>query len=148
MTYNLYKKGWKGLNIDIDKHNIKLFKLLRPRDESINCAISSSNGTVDSYIFSSGSGLNTLEKKWAEMWAKKINQKYTVRKIKKKKLNLIFKDHGVSKDIELLNIDVEGHEVEVLKGVDFKTFRPKIITIEIHVRTCLLYTSPSPRDRG
>ena len=34
-----------------------------------------------------------------------------------------------------MNIDVEGHEVEVLKGVDFKTFRPKIITIEIHVKT-------------
>jgi len=85
LTYNLYKKGWKGLNIDIDKHNIKLFKLLRPRDESINCAISSNNGTVDSYIFSSGSGLNTLEKKWAEMWGGKINQKFTVIKIKKKK---------------------------------------------------------------
>ena len=34
----------------------------------------------------------------------------------------------------MLNIDVEGHEVEVLNGSNFKLFRPKIITIEIHVK--------------
>lgn len=134
LTYNLYKRGWTGINIDIDKHNIKLFKLLRPKDQSINCAISSNRGTINSYIFSSGSGLNTLEKSWAEKWSKKINQKFSVRKIKKRTLNHVVKEYGISKNIELLNIDVEGHEVEVLKGVSFKTFRPKIITVEIHVK--------------
>ena len=33
----------------------------------------------------------------------------------------------------MLNIDVEGHEIDVLKGINFKNIRPKIITIEIHV---------------
>ena len=33
----------------------------------------------------------------------------------------------------MLNIDVEGHEIDVLKGINFKHIRPKIITIEIHV---------------
>ena len=135
LTYNLYKRGWTGVNIDIDKHNIKLFQLLRPRDQSINCAISSDRGTVDSYIFSSGSGLNTLEKSWADIWSKKINQKYSIKKIEKKTLDDVVKKFGVSKDIELLNIDVEGHESEVLKGLNFSTFRPKIITVEIHVKT-------------
>ncbi len=135
LTHNLHKKGWRGINIDIDEHNIKLFKLLRPKDKSINCAISSNDGNVNSYIFSSGSGLNTVEKKWALMWSRKIKQKYTVKKIKKTKLDQIIKHHKVPKNIELLNIDVEGHEIEVLKGINFKTFRPRIITIEIHVNT-------------
>ena len=42
--------------------NIKLFKIFRPRDISINVAVSSKKGFVNSYIFDKGSGLNTLEK--------------------------------------------------------------------------------------
>ena len=29
-TYLLYKKGWSGINIDLDKKNINLFDLERP----------------------------------------------------------------------------------------------------------------------
>ena len=29
-------------------------------------------------------------------------------------------------------MDVEGHEIDVLKGLNFEIFKPKIITIEIH----------------
>ena len=50
--------------------NIKLFKIFRPRDISINVAVSSKPGFVNSYIFDKGSGLNTLEKNWAEKWKK------------------------------------------------------------------------------
>ena len=42
--------------------NIKLFKIFRPRDISLSIAISSKSGLINSYIFDSGSGLNTLEK--------------------------------------------------------------------------------------
>ena len=33
-----------------------------------------------------------------------------------------------------MNIDVEGHEIEVIKGLDFRIYKPKIITIEIHAK--------------
>ena len=66
LTYNLYKRGWRGLNFDIVEKNIRLFKLFRRRDHSQQIAISSNSGSVKSYIFSSGSGLNTLEKSWAD----------------------------------------------------------------------------------
>ena len=56
--------------------NIKLFKIFRPRDISLNIAVSSKSGFVDSYIFDSGSGLNTVEKNWAEKWKKIINKNY------------------------------------------------------------------------
>ena len=46
------------------KDNIRLFKLFRPRDISLNTTISSKSGFVNSYIFDTGSGLNTLEKEW------------------------------------------------------------------------------------
>ena len=133
LTYNLYKKGWNGLNFDIVEKNIKLFKLFRKRDHSQRIAISSKSGFIKSYIFSSGSGLNTLEKSWADKWSKSIG-KYQIQKLKKIKLTDIVKNLNIKKNIELLNIDVEGHESRVLEGISFDLLRPKIITVEIHVK--------------
>ena len=132
LTYLLYKKGWKGLNIDLTKENIKLFKFLRKRDISIQVAISDKKQDIQSYIFDQGSGLNTVEKTHANKWAKRINKKYKIVQIKSDTLNNIIQKNNVPKTFEYLNIDVELHEINVLKGLDFGKFRPKLITVEIH----------------
>ena len=44
------------------------------------------------------------------------------------------KKYNCPEDFDFLNIDVENHEIEVIKGLDFKTYKPKIIAIEIHVK--------------
>jgi len=41
-TYLLFKRGWSGINIDLDKKNIELFDIIRPKDINLNYAISSS----------------------------------------------------------------------------------------------------------
>ena len=133
LTYNLSKKGWKGLNIDLLKDNLILFNFFRKRDENLNLAISKNKGVINAYIFERGSGVNTTSKKWADKWRKKIGKNYSILKIKKNSLNNVLSSHKVNKEFELLNIDVEGHEIDVLKGINFKNIRPKIITIEIHV---------------
>ena len=43
-TMLLYKKGWRGINIDISDFSIKLFEYLRPEDLNINLAVSKKNG--------------------------------------------------------------------------------------------------------
>lgn len=133
LTYNLSKKGWRGLNIDLLEENLILFNLFRKKDTNINLAISKNKGIINAYIFERGSGINTTNKKWADKWKKKIGKNYSIFKIKKNSLNNVLTSHKINKDFELLNIDVEGHEINVLKGINFKNIRPKIITIEIHV---------------
>ena len=133
LTYNLSKKGWAGLNIDLLKENLILFYLFRKKDKNINLAISKNKGVINAYIFERGSGVITTNKKWADKWKKKIGKKYSILKTKKNSLNNVLSSYKISKEFELLNIDVEGHEIDVLKGINFKNIRPKIITIEIHV---------------
>ena len=132
LTYQLYKKGWSGINIDLTEENIKLFKLMRKRDISIQIAVSDKKKILESYIFDVGSGLNTLEKKHAKSWSKKINKEFKTVKIRSDTLTSIIFNNAYYKNFEYLNIDVESHELNVLKGFDFKQFRPKLITIEIH----------------
>ena len=49
-TYLLYKKGWNGINIDLDKKNIDLFSFYRKRDLNINVAISSREDERDLFF--------------------------------------------------------------------------------------------------
>lgn len=39
---------------------------------------------------------------------------------------------GVTAQVDLLVLDIEGHELNVLKGFSLKTFRPRVLMIEIH----------------
>lgn len=132
LTFLLYKKGWKGINFDLTKSNINLFKFLRKRDKSVQVAISDKKSFVESYIFDSGSGLNSLNKKYADKWRKKLYKPYRIEKIRSNTLNSVIEEYNIPKDFDYLNIDVESHELKVLAGLDLKKYRPKLITIEIH----------------
>jgi FkbM family methyltransferase len=48
-------------------------------------------------------------------------------------LDDVLADAGAPAPIDFLSIDVEGHEVEVLRGFDFARWRPRLILIEDHV---------------
>ena len=133
LTYLLYQKGWNGINIDMMQENLKLFNIFRKRDINIDVAVSSSKGSINAYLFEVGSGVNTNQLKIAKKWKNKINKNFVIRKVKKNTLNNILISNKVIKDFDFLNIDVEGHEFDVLKGLNLNKYRPKLISIEIHV---------------
>ncbi len=133
LTYLLYQKGWNGINIDMMQENLKLFKIFRKRDINLDVAVSSSKGFINAYLFEVGSGVNTNQLKIAREWKNKINKNFVIRKVKKNTLNDILISNKVVKEFDFLNIDVEGHEFDVLKGLNLKKYRPKLISIEIHV---------------
>ena len=46
-TFYLFKKGWQGTNIDVNKTSIDLFDIARPNDKNICAAISDDTYEVD-----------------------------------------------------------------------------------------------------
>lgn len=131
-TYALYKLGWSGLNLDLTEDNIRLCQTLRPRDKSIQCAITDEVGELNSYIFDQGSGLNTLDKEAADKGAAMIGKPYTIKKIRSMPLNDIIAETLGDVKLDVLNVDVEGHEMMVLGPFDFNKYAPDLITCEIH----------------
>lgn len=127
-TYLLYKKGWKGINIDIDPHTIEIFNYLRPRDFNKQIAVSDKSGEVDLYFYHDRSAINTLSK---EMYESRAGKASAIKKIKSETLNFII-ENSPFKDskIEFLTIDVEGYEMSVLRGFNINKYRPKIIVLE------------------
>ena len=123
-TYLLYKRGWSGINIDLDPKNIRLFNLERPNDINICKCISSDNTEKNLFFFHPGSPINSLEKKTI-----KDKSNFSLKKIKTFTLNSILEDYKI-KDIDYFNLDVEGHEIDVLKNFDIKYYKPKVISVE------------------
>ena len=120
LTAQLYKKGWSGINIDISKSSIDLFNLIRETDINLNLAVSDFNGQTSYFENSPINQQNSLIKR-------NINQKMI--KINCKNLNSILEENKFKK-FEYLNIDVEGSEYNVIKGIDFKKYKPILITVE------------------
>ena len=126
-TYLLHKnKNWKGINIDLDPENIKLFNISRPNDININEALSSSVKEMDLYFYHKKSAINTLSKDIADRQNAKVKE---IKKISTTTLDLILEKNNVQK-IDYLSIDVEGHEFEVLSGFSIQKYNPDIVSIE------------------
>ena len=123
-TYLLYKRGWNGMNIDLDPKNIRLFNLERPDEINICKCVSSDNSKKDLFFFHPGSPINSLEKKTT-----KDKSNFSLKKIKTFTLNSILEDHKI-RNIDYFNLDVEGHEIDILKNFDIKYYKPKVISVE------------------
>ena len=128
-TYLLYKRSWTGINIDISEFSIKLFNYLRPNDVNINSAVSNMEKEISFYYQKKLSQLSTIKK---EISNERMQGNIKEKKIKSLKLNSILNQSKFkNRQIDFLNIDVEGADFEVLKSLNFTIYEPKIICIEI-----------------
>ena len=130
-TKLLYDRGWSGINIDLDYHTIDFFNYVRKRDENINVAISEIEGEKDLFFFHNRSAINSL----SEIRKKGAKE---IRKIQTKTLNSVIENSKFKNEkINLLSIDVEGHEIEVLRSLNLNKYFPEMIVIEFLDRDIL-----------
>ena len=125
-TYLLFKKGWSGINIDLDQKSIELFNLVRNNDINLNTAVSSSVTEKKLFFYHDKSAINTLDEDVSNFQSAKVKE---IRNVKTNTLNNILNENNIKK-IDYLNIDVEGHEIDVLNGFDIKKYSPEIVSIE------------------
>ena len=128
-TFLLYKKGWRGINIDLSEYSIDLFNYLRPDDININNAVTNFDGEIKFYYQKKLSQLTSVKKDTA---IRRMQGKIKEKKIKALKLDTILENSKYkNKQIDLLNIDVEGGDFDALRSIDLNIYKPKIICIEI-----------------
>jgi len=129
-TFLLHKKGWNGINIDIHSFSIELFKYLRPNDLNYNFAISDKKEIINMYFQKELSQLSTIDFDQAK---KSLQGPIKEKKIQSFSLDEVFKFSNLeNKKVDLLDIDVEGSDFKVLKGLSFEKANPELICIEIH----------------
>ena len=123
-TYKLFKKGWKGINIDLDYTFIESFNFYRPNDYNLQIGVSDTIGEQEMYYHHERSAINTLDVKRSSKSILKKNIKTTT-------LNKIIENSKFNnQQIDYVSIDVEGYELNVLKGFDLSKYKPKALSIE------------------
>ena len=120
LTYKLFKRGWRGMNIDLSKTSIDLFNIARPKDLNICCAISNK---TEKKIYFENSPINQQNSLIRQ------NNKQKEIEIEAYRLDELLLSKNLQNP-DYLNIDTEGNEMDVLEGIDFKKISPKLITIE------------------
>ena len=132
-TYLLYKRGWRGINIDLDKKSIDEFNLIRNKDYNIQALISSEeNINKEIYFYHERSAINTVSKDLIDYRNSK-NEDFQIKKQLTSTLNKIIEDSPFKdKKINLISIDIEDHEYEALKNFNFNKYKIDCIVSEIH----------------
>jgi FkbM family methyltransferase len=129
-TMFLHSKGWMGMNIDLSKESIDLFKIVRPKDINLNFGVGSKNETLE-YFYSKNVFLNnTFDIDFAKNFLKKDKIKKST--IEVKTLSCIIEEYSTETKIDLLDIDAEGFDFDVLKGINFEKYVIELIMIEVH----------------
>ena len=126
-TYLLFKRGWSGINIDLDKKNIDLFNTARPNDINLNLAISSDVAEKKLYFYHDKSPINTLNKVVSDFQTATVKE---IKTIKTTTLDITLQSLKLNNKIDYMNLDIEGHEMEIFKAFDLSLYKPSVISVE------------------
>ena len=135
VTYLLYRRGWKGVAFDPSFETHKSFHFWRRKDQFVQAVVGDEDDVeVEFFTPNNANGMCLINTKYP------MNKDdCTAKKIKQVNLSDELVRQGVEK-IDVLNLDVEGAELEILKTLDFNKFSPTIIAIEVHgndIQKCL-----------
>ncbi len=128
-TLCLYRKGWNGINIDANPDNIIRFNKYRKRDINICALISNATKPLE-YCFYNDHALNGVHDDKRKDFL--LNKGYRILKteiINAISLNKVLEENKCEK-IDLISIDVEGHELEVLNSINLDFYFVELIMVE------------------
>ncbi len=130
-TYLLYKKGWSGINIDPSPGGMSAFQLNRPRDLNLEIGVGKTEGTLTYYQFAD-TALNTFDPTAAQRVQKSGQSALISKKTVPVQSLQSITDRWVPSptEVAVLDVDVEGSELEVLQGNDWERIRPLVISVE------------------
>jgi FkbM family methyltransferase len=128
VTRLFYEHGWRGMNIEPSPHWFSKYAGSRPRDINIHAAASDTSGTLTLFDHTDG-GLGTIVEEFADRHVGDFNIAKRGVEVQAVTLTSLCEQHAPA-DIHFLKIDVEGHEEQAIRGMNFKKFRPWILCIE------------------
>ena len=131
-TCLLHKKGWSGINIDINPTSIDLFNIARPKDFNICTTINNEKKLFEVYLDDFFSPLNTLDKKFYKNFSKSFSANEKNITVESKSISEIINLSGIKKNIDFINIDVEGSDFKILTQTNIQKLKPTLISIETH----------------
>jgi FkbM family methyltransferase len=129
-TYRLYRRGWRGVNVDANPGSMLMFSRLRPRDINVEVGVSAARGDLTFYVFNDPA-LNTFDEQLA---LHRVSGNYSIVKeviVPTRPLGELLDQYVPNNTaIDFLTIDVEGLDYEVLRSNDWSRYTPEYVLVE------------------
>jgi FkbM family methyltransferase len=129
VTRAFYELGWRGINIDPLPVMAQRLRDRRPRDINLECAVGAAPGRASLHNIDDSGGVSTLDAAIARDHAAH-GWMGTLLDVEVRTLAGILDEYRHGRTIDVLKIDVEGFELEVLKGADLKRHRASLLILE------------------
>jgi len=128
VTLHFYQRGWRGINVEpIPALHARLVAA-RPEDVNLNAALGAERGSKLFYECAS-TALSTFDPDNADRL--RVNgETVTEHRVDVRTLADICGEFCRGRTIDFLKIDVEGWEPQVIRGADWRAFRPRVLVIE------------------
>lgn len=131
------RHGWSGISVEpVEQNFAKLSSSYQGKPVTcIRCAVGDKEGEAELNVSTYphlpdwGSDVASLTDEDTERWQKEYGAVWRKERVKVRTLDSILAERDVAK-VDLLSVDAEGHDLDVLKGLDFARWRPTLIVVE------------------
>jgi FkbM family methyltransferase len=132
-TWLFEQRGWKGILVEPIARNCELLRQQRPGSRVFQCALGTpeQRGRAQLNVAAGNDGLSGLN----------LNDGVVLDRMEEvevRTLDEVLAEAGNLK-IDLMSIDVEGFELQVLRGFDLARHRPAMLLIEDHLEHLLVH---------
>ena len=128
VSFWFYLKGWRGLVVEPQEALAESHKGVRPRDHVVSCLAGRADGEAAFHVVDRLHGFSSTVREHAA-GASQFGAGYTTVAKPVRTLASLCAEAGLAQ-IDFLKIDVEGAESDVIAGMDFARWRPRVVVVE------------------
>jgi FkbM family methyltransferase len=138
-TYYLERHlGWSGIGVDALADYAKGWAKMRPRSKFFSYLVTDRSGASGTFFKSPGLGLSSTSREMASGSRFGTGMETTEIEVPMITLDDLLDREGVEK-VDLVSMDIEGHEPKALAGFDIERFQPELLVIEGHSPAVVRY---------
>lgn len=131
-TCHFHRRGWRGINIDAMPGSMAAFRRHRPADINLETPVGDRDEVLTYYVFDEPA-LNGFSRELSAERAAAGTYRITAEiPLRTRRLSEILDEHlPAGTAIDFLSVDVEGHDLAVLRSNDWEKYRPRVVLVEI-----------------
>ena len=128
VSFYFYLEGWRGLIVEPQEQLANIYTHVRPRDHTVSCLAGRSEGEAEFHVVDTLHGFSSTVRAHAT-GAGQFGAGFKTVTKPVGTLAALCAEAGLG-SIDFLKIDVEGAEADVLAGMDFQRYRPRVVLVE------------------
>jgi FkbM family methyltransferase len=129
VSFAFYLKGWRGITVEPNPWLSRLSRAVRPRDRHVEALVGKSSGEATFYRVREFHGLSTMIEGHAQLALQQFGKGAEAITVPLTTLAELCEGQAPA-SFDFLKVDVEGAEADVLKGGDWRRYRPKVVVAE------------------